>query len=141
MISDFQYERLAWLIDNKDLSEAELRIISNLLRHTWPTQESEDANMQWIIHWLREKPMKHYKPFPQPILGPLMTDEEYETLVILIESKQLTHNDLENIIQLIDDPAFTDWRTVINWLWRQPNIPLKRRRRMTATDSWQHPSL
>lgn len=62
MISDFQYERLCWLIENKDLSETELQTISDLLRHPWPSEGEENANIQWMVEWLRGKPSKKLPP-------------------------------------------------------------------------------
>jgi hypothetical protein len=63
LISDYQYERLCWLIDNKDLDERDLRMISRLLSFNWPIEQQEWGVMQWLMKWLREKPSKLLPPW------------------------------------------------------------------------------
>lgn len=60
-----------------------------------------------------------------------MTDEEYVTLAILIETKQLTETELLYLTRAIHEE---DPEIIINWLWHLPDIPPKPRRRMTTAD-------
>jgi hypothetical protein len=62
-----------------------------------------------------------------------VTDEQYELLSIMLESKQLTHAELQNIHSSMDTFSEEDWSTIINWLHRKPNIHPKPMRRLKTT--------
>jgi DNA-binding response OmpR family regulator len=55
-ISDYQYERLTYLIENQELSLSELQMIHDILSRDW----SEDKRvMVWLLSWLRKKPRRN----------------------------------------------------------------------------------
>jgi hypothetical protein len=56
VITQYQYERLAWLLDEKELAPAELSMIDDMLNSRW--FEHDDAVVAWIIEWLRKKPSR-----------------------------------------------------------------------------------
>jgi hypothetical protein len=62
-----------------------------------------------------------------------MTDEQYETLWILLSTKQIPKSDLEGIDAWLQS-KYDDWDWVIKWLWWRPDVPLKIRKRMSAAD-------
>jgi hypothetical protein len=62
-----------------------------------------------------------------------MTDQEYDTLWILLSTKEITKSDLEAIYMWLGS-ANCDWQDVIDWLMTKPDVPLKVRRRMKPSD-------
>jgi hypothetical protein len=62
MISDYQYERISYLLDNTELNSSELSLIYDMLEKEW---FNEDA-AGWLEAWLRGKPRRQYNhPEPQ----------------------------------------------------------------------------
>lgn len=66
MISNYQYERLTYLLDNQKLNRHELKMIDEMLSSTW--LDHDDAAVQWLLDWLRRKPMRH-NPYPHGTQG------------------------------------------------------------------------
>lgn len=56
MITQYQYERLTWLLEDKQLDQSELAMIDDMLRSRWCDHDS--AVVAWIIEWLRHKPSR-----------------------------------------------------------------------------------
>jgi hypothetical protein len=56
MITQYQYERLAYLLENKELDPAELKMIDDMLASEW--FEHDNAVVNWIMEWLRKKPSR-----------------------------------------------------------------------------------
>jgi hypothetical protein len=56
MITQYQYERLAWLLEDKQLDSSELKMIDDMLQSQWFDHDS--AVVTWIIEWLRKKPSR-----------------------------------------------------------------------------------
>jgi DNA-binding response OmpR family regulator len=54
-MSDYQYERLCYLLKSQELSLSELQMLYDILSHDWA---SEDRVVQWLLSWLRKKPVK-----------------------------------------------------------------------------------
>jgi hypothetical protein len=54
-MSDYQYERLCYLLKYQELSLSELQMLYDILSHDWA---SEDRVVQWLLSWLRKKPVK-----------------------------------------------------------------------------------
>lgn len=58
-----------------------------------------------------------------------MTDLQYDTLCILLETKQVTKGDLEAIYIWLGS-AYDDWGWVIAWLSEKSDVPPKIRPRV-----------
>jgi len=63
-ISQYQYERLEWLLENKELNLSELTMIDNMIMH-WREDDQfmvngqkVDSHVEWLLGWLRSKPSK-----------------------------------------------------------------------------------
>ena len=54
-MSDYLYERLCYLLKYQELSLSELQMLYDILSHDWA---SEDRVVQWLLSWLRKKPVK-----------------------------------------------------------------------------------
>jgi hypothetical protein len=64
-----------------------------------------------------------------------MTDDQYQILSILLETKELTLQDLQLIGQwLTVISADHQWEALIEWLYNRPDVELKPRRRWTIED-------
>jgi hypothetical protein len=71
-----------------------------------------------------------------PVERPV-TDLEYGALSILLDSKQISLHDLKSIDSWLDatNPSWGTWGWLISWLQKQPDIPVKPRRRV----DWSSP--
>jgi hypothetical protein len=66
---------------------------------------------------------------------PTMTDDQYQTLSILLETKKLTFLHLQLIDEWLTVVSSDDqWDALIEWLNSRPDIELKPRRRWTRED-------
>jgi hypothetical protein len=55
-ISQYQYERLAYLLEEKELDNSQLQMIDDILATRW--FDHDQAIIAWLMDWLRKKPMK-----------------------------------------------------------------------------------
>jgi hypothetical protein len=55
-VSQYQYERLEWLLENKELNLPELKMLDNMIAADvcW----HDGALIEWLLQWLRSKPSK-----------------------------------------------------------------------------------
>lgn len=55
MITDYQFERLSYLIDNKELTESAIELIMERI-----SNPELDQHINWLIEWLRKKPEREH---------------------------------------------------------------------------------
>jgi hypothetical protein len=66
VISQYQYERLSFLLTNVELNKHELRIIDEMLASEW--FDHDDKAVTWLLDWLRAKPVRQ-NPYPHGTQG------------------------------------------------------------------------
>lgn len=69
MITQYQFERLSYLIDNKDLSELDIEVILDRI-----SNPELDHDLPFLIDWLRERPEKPKKLH--------LLDPSFESIII-----------------------------------------------------------